>query len=256
MVNYFQRNFYQQVLFFVLPVYFASATIRSGNILFVMILAVSAVLSTLDVVYDEYLSRKWANFAIFFAFNLFALINLLLPVSWGISNTSALRISAGLAFLSFGTIYLRWSRMAHQLTWRVFGGSGIVLLLIIELGRPYIPPAPLRLVKVEFGTSLDAHALVVADPIGSLPQSWNRKVYALTPIRAPLGLKERVRHEWSLDRELVFASPFYTINGGRQPGYRLWTSYLAKGLSRGQSLRLDVKTEGGQLIGRAILPVN
>jgi hypothetical protein len=49
MVNYFQRNFYQQVLFFVLPIYFASATIRSGNILSVVILAVSAVLSTPDV---------------------------------------------------------------------------------------------------------------------------------------------------------------------------------------------------------------
>jgi Family of unknown function (DUF5924) len=256
MVNYFQRNFYQQVLFFVLPIYFASATIRSGNILFVVILAVSAVLSTLDVVYDEYLSRKWANFAIFLAFNLFALINVLLPVSWGISNTSSLRISAGLAFLSFGTIYLRWRCMAHRSTWQVIGGSGIVLLLIIELGRPYIPPVPLRLAKAEFGTSIDAQALAVGGPIVTLPGSWNTKVYALTPIRAPLGLKERVRHEWSLDGELVFTSPFYTISGGRQQGYRLWTSYLAKDLFRGRRLSLDVKTEGGQLIGRAVLRVD
>ncbi len=42
-VNYISRNFYQQVLFFVLPIYYASATATSPNMIFVGVVAVSAV---------------------------------------------------------------------------------------------------------------------------------------------------------------------------------------------------------------------
>src|SRR5262245_33963832 len=52
LINYFNKNFYQQVLFFILPIYFASATLPSPNIVFVVLLGVSAVISTLDIVYD------------------------------------------------------------------------------------------------------------------------------------------------------------------------------------------------------------
>src|SRR5262245_1725944 len=40
-VNYFNKNFYQQVLFFILPIYYASATLSSANIIFVAVLAIS-----------------------------------------------------------------------------------------------------------------------------------------------------------------------------------------------------------------------
>ena len=40
--------------------------------------------------------------AIFFAFNLFACINVMLPVLWSISNRVALMLSAGLAVLASG----------------------------------------------------------------------------------------------------------------------------------------------------------
>jgi len=48
----------QQMLFFVLPVYHGSATWSSGNVLFVVVVAVSATLSTFDVVYDRHLSGE------------------------------------------------------------------------------------------------------------------------------------------------------------------------------------------------------
>ena len=35
LINYFQRNFYQQLLFFILPIYYLSATWGAGNMLFV-----------------------------------------------------------------------------------------------------------------------------------------------------------------------------------------------------------------------------
>ena len=64
-IHYFNRNFYQQILFFILPIYYASATLRSRNMVFVILLTASALLSTLDVVYDRHLSTKWSRAALF-----------------------------------------------------------------------------------------------------------------------------------------------------------------------------------------------
>ena len=103
-VNYFNKNFYQQLLFFVLPVYWASVTPGAANSVFVGVLAVSAVLATLDIVYDRYLSVRPRYLAVFFAFNLFACANVALPVLWHVSNDRALRLAAALAFVGFVTI--------------------------------------------------------------------------------------------------------------------------------------------------------
>ena len=77
----------------------------------------------------------------------------------------------------------------------------------------------------------------------------------LTSIYAPLGLREQVSHEWYLDGRPVTSSPFYQVTGGRKEGFRLWTGQVFD-LSSAQGIRLDVVTEGGQLIGRASLPVS
>jgi hypothetical protein len=76
----------------------------------------------------------------------------------------------------------------------------------------------------------------------------------VTPIKAPLGLKERVQHRWYKNGALVWASPFIEVTGGREQGFRLWTHYLFDVIEPGAELRVDVVTEGGQLIGRAYLP--
>ena len=57
-INYVTKNFYQQILFFILPIYAASATLASRNILFVVLLGGSAILSTLDVIYDRHVSAR------------------------------------------------------------------------------------------------------------------------------------------------------------------------------------------------------
>ena len=144
LVNFFNKNLYQQVLFFILPIYFGSATLSSENFLFVVLLAISALLSTLDVIYDRHLSVRRSLTALFFAFNLFALINVMLPVLWSIGNNWATRVSAVLAALGFATIF---NPFAQSHRWRrIFGVGAVVLpVVLVELARPFIPPAPLQL---------------------------------------------------------------------------------------------------------------
>jgi len=249
-VNFFNKNLYQQMLFFVLPIYYASATLGSANITFVILVASSATLSTIDVIYDRHLSVKRGLTAAFFAFNLFALINVMLPILWTVSNTLATRVSAALAFLGFLSLYYPMSQ--SKIRRRAFAfGTGILILGLAELGRPFIPPAPLRLASVEFGREFDKDSLRVVSPLTELQPNQPLRLYGVASIKAPLGLSERVRHRWYENGKVIFASPFYNMVGGREEGFRLWTSFSFNTLAPGTMLRLDLETEGGQLIGRA-----
>jgi len=251
-VNYFNKNLYQQALFFVLPIYYASSTLSSRNFLFVVAVGISALLSTLDVVYDRHLSVSRVLTALFFAFNLFALVNVMLPVLLGVSNTWTTRIGALLAALGLVTLLDPFPQAKR---WR-YGCAmiaAVVVAFVVELGRSFVPPAPLRLVSAEFGAGYEPAEMRLAPPINEISPGRARQLHALTAIKAPLGLRERVQHRWYKNGLLVWASPLIEVIGGREQGFRLRTTYLFDNVEAAAQLRLDVETEGGQLIGRAHL---
>lgn len=254
-VNYFNKNFYQQLLFFVLPVYAASVTWGAPNTLFVALVAASAILSTFDVVYDQHVSMSRDLTAVFFAFNLFVCANVALPILWSISNHHAMRLSGALALLGFVTLRFRPRDLAQAGVRVALLASAALLAVFIEWGRPLVPPAPLRLVSTDFGLQIARPRPAVPSPISQLSPGFRGRVYAVSAIYAPLGLKERVRHRWTADAAEVHRSPYYTVTGGRREGFRLWTSALLPALPPGGRVEVLVETEGGQLIGRARLPV-
>jgi hypothetical protein len=252
-LNYFSRNFYQQLLFFLLPIYWASAS-WSWNLLFVAFVAVCALLSTLDVVYDRHLTVRRSLVAVFFAFNLFACINVMLPLLWSISNAVAMRMSAALALVAFVTILfgrrgVTWRKVRH-----VVLISAVVLLVTVEFGRPLIPPAPLRVVSSAFGLDVNRVTMGVTQRVYGVDPGWSGRLYVLTAVYAPNGLKDRVGHRWYVNDHLVWASPFHDMLGGRKEGFRLWTSVSLSQLPPGR-IRVDIETEAGQLIGRCQMPV-
>jgi hypothetical protein len=249
-INYFNKNFYQQLLFFLLPTYYASTTFGSRNMWFLILLATSAVLSTMDIVYDRYVSVQWPLTALFFMFNLFASINVMLPVLWSVSNHWALWISGALALGGFASMLYRLSGLRGNRAKLLLAAAALGLFLIIEFFRPFIPPAPLSLASAQFGASV--RSLRIVSPIHSLPAGPGR-IAALTAIKAPLGLEEKVRHLWYLDDKVIFASKYYSVTGGRKEGYLLWTQITWKPGSGGRVLTVDVETQSGQLIGRAQL---
>ena len=250
-VNYFNKNFYQQVLFFVLPVYWASVTLSSVNVLFVALVAVSAVLSTFDVVYDRHVSARAELASVFFGFNLFVCANVALPVLWAISNATAMRLAALLAVLGFATIRFTPAQLRRREVLAAILLIAVVLAGLLEWGRRLVPPAPLRVVGTAFGGGVDRRTLTMTDPHVTLPAGWSGTLHALTAIKAPLGLKDRVRHRWVVDGTEVRVTPYYVVAGGREPGFRLWTALPVRDAKRGATIQVDVETEGGQLIGRA-----
>lgn len=252
LVNFFNKNLYQQMLFFVLPIYYASGTLGSRNIGFVVIVGLSAVVSTLDIIYDRHLSVKRVLAGVFFAFNLFALINVMLPILWSVSNTHATQISGVLAFGGLLTLAYPASQSVGRRIMLVLG-IGVLILGLVELARPLIPPAPLRLAGVEFGTDFERESLQMISPLTELTSGGPLQLYGLTSIKAPLGLREKLQHRWYENGKLVCASPFYNMEGGREKGFRLWTSCTFSNIRPSTEIRLDLETEGRQLIGRAKL---
>jgi hypothetical protein len=252
-INYVNKNFYQQILFFILPIYYASATGWSRNMVFVALLSTSAVVSTLDLFYDRYLTTRPALSASFFSFNLFACVNVALPVLWSVSNAAALRVAAVGAVVGFVTIARRPSQLADRATWVRTALGAIAVLLVVEVGKPWVPPAPLRLGRTDFGTSVDADRIVITSRVDALPPDRNGRIYAVTALRAPLGLKDTVELRWFGDGRRLWASAPHEIVGGRAAGFLLWSSTRITTTFPSRSLRLDVVTEAGQLIGRAVL---
>ena len=254
-VNYFNKNFYQQLLFFVLPLYWASTTLWSHNAWFLVLVAVSAVLSTFDVVYDRHLSVRRALTAAFFAFNLFATVNVILPVLWGVGTVLAMRVSVALAALGYMTIRSGLTGLAPIRPRRVALVAGLVLLLATEYGRPLIPPVPLALGPTVFGPTIVPTSLRIPSPLDGWSASDGGRLAVVSAIRAPVGLHDRIRLVWSLDGDEFQRSRSIDVVGGRAAGYRVWSVVTVPATRAGQRILLNLETEGGQLIGRASLPV-
>jgi hypothetical protein len=253
-INYLNKNFYQQLLFFILPVYWLSTTTSSRNVLFVVLLATAALLSTMDLVYDRHLAVRRVLTALFFAFAVFAGAAAALPILWQIRSVPALWMAAAIAATGATTLVMSEKRIDWQRTW--FGGGLIVLglFLIVEYGRPFIPPAPLRIQDAAFGTEVDLrNGPAIRKAIAATPTDPRGQVYVVTAIYALTGLHDRVRHVWFQGEQPIKRSRWYDVDGGRKEGYRLWTPLSLSPDLAGKALRVDVETEGGQLIGRAHL---
>src|SRR4029078_2793057 len=65
-VSSLPRVMYQEKIFFLIPFYFYSATVRSGNFVYVVVLAALAVLSCFDLLFDRLLrEHRWVAIGFF-----------------------------------------------------------------------------------------------------------------------------------------------------------------------------------------------
>jgi hypothetical protein len=250
-----QKYLLQALAFFLLPLYHGSATYPSRQILFMVCLALAALAATIDVVYDEVVSRHRPLFGVFLAFIAFACVNITAPMVWkvgGLWNLAASCVLATAVFVSFVA-----KREEGRLVRPVLRTAGVTLffLALVTLGRPAVPPAPFRLTYVHFGTTLAPNGRDVGVPLRALPAASPVRLVAVAAILAPAGLEEGVRHVWSVDGSTFFEGRLIEITGGRERGFRSRSAASIPALRPGQRVRLDVETAHGQLIGRAEIEV-
>jgi hypothetical protein len=251
--HYTIQSLYHNLLLFVLPGYYAAATLTSANVLFLLVVALGALITAVDPWYRRLVHpRPWLEHALL-GFATFAALNVALPLV-GVRPIIALEGSAALAVLALTPAFRHsmatsWSR-AHA--WAV--GLALLAVVLAWYGRALVPPAPLFLAR-----AVPARAVTMLEPVdpvrgGSVAAAtvaeWGG-IAAYTAIYAPAGLSQSVEHVWYRDGALLTRIQLLTpVRGGRTQGFRTY--------SRNEELRpplagrytVDVRTASGQLIGR------
>jgi len=245
----------QGLAFFILPIYHRSATYPSRNVVFMGLLALAALAATIDVFFDDVVTPRPWLLGVFLAFVAFASVNLMLPMVWLVRGRTNLVASAVLATAVFVSFWVRREAPGRpRQAWEVVPVA-LLFLLVVTVGRPLVPPAPLRLASARFGTAMAEGGLDVASPLASLPPAGQIRLQVVAAIQAPAGLAEGVRHLWTLDGTPVAESRLIDVTGGRLQGFRSQSSATFGRLAAGQRVRVEVETAWGQLIGRSEIAV-
>ena len=235
---------YQDALFFLLPLWFGSATFNSLNVAFPLLLAAMAVFSCFEHLYAEHVLDHPLRRSAWTAIVLFATVTAAVPVLSSLSLRLSLAAAAALSALAATMAVtplptLRSRRGAIQVA-----ATAATAALVIGLIGPLLPPVPVRAQDVKIGLAIEDKEL--AGETYDLPAGTER-VYAWFAIAAPTGYSQPVVFEWYRDGELA-GRPFKTtIRGGRQSGFRTWAYYPSPPAG---SWRVDLYTDGGQLLAR------
>ena len=249
------QSLHHELLLFLMPIYYASTTLSSRNVCFLLLHLAVTLLTAIDPWYRATILRyPWAAHALF-AFGLFASLNVGLPLVQ-VRSAWALIFSPVLSLLALTPAI----RRGFAQSWRnaalaaALGGS--LAASIIWSVRDWIPPAPLYLSAATFARSVER--LEAMEPIRRVSQAdlqaWG-SLACFTAVSAPAGLREQIYHVWRKDGIPFARIALSPIKGGRPGGYRTYSQRSDLGSDSGGRWTVDVLTAQGQLIGGVRLVV-
>lgn len=203
--NYVIKQFYQQMFFFLTPLYASSATwsLSSLNWWIAPLLLICAVVSTMDLVFDNFIMERRLLASAMYGLAMFGVLNVMLPLVVGLDHLSGLVIAAcatpaSVALLSFSlkqVLAPQGALLTVALTAALLGS--------VWFGRRLIPPAPLAMPETAVGHGAPG-------PYECLPPSKHViRAHQLDELRCgsllrePGGIKEAVVHVWTLDRREI-----------------------------------------------------
>jgi Family of unknown function (DUF5924) len=204
--NYIIKQFYQQMFFFLTPIYASSSTwsLAAWNWWIAPVLLVCAVLSTMDLVFDNIImERRWLASAIY-GLAMFGVLNVMMPLVVGTNHLLGLLVAAG--FTPIAVALLSFS--ARQ----VFSPGGalatvavtVVLVALASLGRIAVPPAPLALLESTVGHgSFGSYECMPASKRRLLASELDG-LRCGSFVFEPGGVKEAIEHHYLLAGRLVF----------------------------------------------------
>lgn len=248
--NYIIKQLYQQMFFFLVPLYASSATwsLSSFNWWIAPVLLVCAVISTMDLVFDNVImERRWLASAMY-GLAMFGALNVILPLVFHFTHLTGLMIAAAatpgaVALLSFSVR-------------SVFSFKGIVITLgatlglfaAVAYGRAAIPPAPLAMPETAVGHgSLSSYECLPPSKhvLGANQLDGLRCGSMLVE---PGGVKEDVVHVWRhRGRTVARLVPVALQCDGEAVVYRSELKQIPK--EPLGTWECVTETVGGQLVG-------
>ncbi len=252
-VSYLTRVMYQETLFFLIPFYSYSATFPSWNSTFVVVLALLAVLSCIDLFFDRLLRLHRAVAMGFFAVVTFAALNFFVPVLLHIEPHRGSYLAAGLAFLAAVPLAYPMRTLRRPAVLARLALALVVVIGVVRLLRPVVPPVPLRLVRMSFTTDFDTATLRIDDALpDAVPAAdvHGTSLYAVATVFSPADLPTAVTFRLYRDGRLATTSRAVEITA-HERGFRVWDAFTSRsGSFDAGAYTAELWTREGQLVGR------
>jgi hypothetical protein len=249
--EYAIQSLYHGLLLFVLPAYYASATLDTPNGVFFVGVAAAALLTAVDPWYQRLVhSRAWLQHLLL-GFSIFAALNVALPLV-GVRPILATQGGAMLAALALTPAFRRRGLVSWKRAHVQAALLACLALLLVWYGRALVPPAPLfvaRAVAARTVTELEPVDVIRGSVSSARVLQWG-ELAAYTAVYAPSGLRQAIEHVWSRNGVVLSRIPLSPVQGGRTEGYRTYSrTRILKPPLEGR-YTVDVVTASGQLIGR------
>ncbi len=262
-MSYVLKNLYQGMLFFVLPFYWKSSSLDSMNGWFVVVLAVLAVLATMDMIFDNILMRYRVLAATYFGVTLFACVNLVIPALLPeVRTIVTLLTSAALAVAGFSLLHYRLARYRTRGGWIALGVTMVCAMTLVYVGRSAIPPVPAYVSHAAVGPKAldDGRSSLLSDGRLSLELARVHKtlindLHCVSDVALPAGKGDQLTHVWRFDgADFEAVSRETTVIPTDQPNIiRLSSSLSNEELPADYvgEWTVDVITADDQIVGRA-----
>lgn len=251
-MTYVLKNLYQGMLFFLLPFYWKTATLDASNRWFVLFLALSALLATLDLVFDRVLMRWRLMASIYYGATLFAALNLAIPAIYPTPAVVSLLVAAFAASISFWTLHFPLRALAERPRFVAMVLSGLLAVGGAYAARRHVPPVPLQVAGAAVGPEMLPDGRLAYE-VSRMHVSRVEQISAVVDVFTPAGVGEDFLHVWRHD-DAVIAEIRPTVQKlqGTPGTIRLRSALRSERLPADRSGRwsVDVETAHGQLVGR------
>jgi Family of unknown function (DUF5924)/Protein of unknown function (DUF2914) len=246
--GYTIQTLYHGVLLFLLPAYWASTTVDSPNVAFLLVLVILVLLATFDPWYRALAGRTSAITDVFFFVSAFAALNVALPLV-GVPPFWAMLLAAWTAVVGLAPALRRSRGWPWRRALKAAALAGLVVAALAFAARMGIPPAPLFVAR-----SALARDVAAGEPVDELGTSLSaddlRGIVAFTAVYAPAGLRQPISHVWRREGRVVSVVKLSPIHGGRRDGFRTFSRKTVLPSDAEGRWSVDVITDSGQLIGR------
>jgi hypothetical protein len=249
--NYVIKQMYQQMFFFLVPLYASSAmwSMHSPNWWIVPVLLLCAVLSTMDLVFDNFIMEHRFIAAGMYGLCMFAVINLLLPLVFHVPHFAALMTAAAITPLAVALL-----SYPLQSVFRV-QGVGLVGLCTAGLaagcfyGRSFVPPAPMAMAAGGIGHGTKGSYECIPGPIREMQVDQLDHLRCVSQITEPGGINDPVVHIWKHRGEVLLRTTPHKIHGC--PGEVLISELEPETMPKSKTgaWSCTVETMDGQLVG-------
>lgn len=252
LTGFITQSLQQELLFFSLAFAIGAAQLDIGHGIFVAVLGAAALVSTLDPIYHRHIAASPVMAVCFQVYCTWVTALVVLPIALHLPLEAAAPCAAVVALLSLLLGLPRLLSDCQGLSASLRAAVPVIVaLVIVTLLAPQLPPAGLRLTEARITqqlSGLQPGARVREVDLAALRQQG---LIAFTAVHAPSGLRQGLSFDWYHGKTCIDRIPA-VIEGvsdqGR--GWRTWTrKQNFDGDPRGR-WRVDIRTTGGQLVGR------